>query len=66
MIATTTKAQNPTMTKIMTSQLPHHPYPLPHHIIVTISLLVVGLGDRLTFTLHLDGVDIGVVSMKVC
>ena len=65
MIATTTKAQNPTMTKIMTSQLPH-PYPLPHHIIVTISLLVVGLGDRLTFTLHLDGVDIGVVSMKVC
>ena len=64
MIAMTTKVQNPTMPKIMTSQLAH-PFPLPHHIIVTIALLVVGHGDRLAFNLHLGGVDIGVVSMKV-
>lgn len=64
MIAMTTNVQNPTMPKIITSQLPH-PFPVPHHIIVTISSLVVGRDDRLALNLHRGGVGWGVVFMKV-
>jgi hypothetical protein len=65
MVAPTTKAQNPAMAMIMTTKPPHPAAP-PHPTIVSISLLGVSPGDRLTLNVHLGDVDIARVSMKVC